>query len=237
MSARTILVVGGVSGIGECVVEQLHKREYNLIVTSRDTAGQAERDGIQYIEMDVKQGAEPLNAISGPLHGVVYCPGTITLKPFARMTDEDFQEDYEINLLGAVKVLRACLPALKRADTHPSVVLFSSVAAQTGMPFHASISAAKGAVEGLTRALAAEFAPHIRVNAIAPSLTNTRLAEPLISREKQLELAKARHPLKRIGDPQSMARVAVFLLEDHAEFVTGQIFHIDGGLSSVRLFD
>ncbi len=169
------------------------------------------------------------------LDGLVYFPGTITLKPFHRLSDADFLRDYEVNALGAVRLIRAALPALKKAEA-ASIVLFSTVAVRTGMPFHASIAAAKGAVEGLGRSLAAELAPRIRVNVIAPSLTNTPLASGLLGSNEKVEAAKNRHPAKTLGDPADFARLVDFLLSDASRFMTGQVIKMDGGLSSLRLF-
>ena len=142
--------------------------------------------------------------------------------------------DFQINCLAAVRLLRANLEALKRAD-NASIILFSSVAVQTGFPFHASISAAKGAVEGLVRALAAELSPKIRVNGIAPSLTDTPLASSILSSPEKLEVSAQRHPMKRIGDPSEVAKAVQFLLGEDSGFITGQVFHVDGGISSLKV--
>ena len=152
-----------------------------------------------------------------------------------RLSEDDFLHDLQVNLLGANRVLQQALPALKNSPS-ASVVFFSTVAVQIGMPFHASIAAAKGAIEGLTRSLAAELAPKIRVNCIAPSLTDTRLAAPLLGDEKRREAAAERHPLKKIGHPKQVAEQVAYLLSDAAQFTTGQILRPDGGLSSIRLF-
>ena len=157
------------------------------------------------------------------------------MKPFHRLIEEDFLNDLQVNLLGATRALQLALPALKKSPS-ASVVLFSTIAVKCGMPFHASIAAAKGAVEGLTRSLAAEWAPKIRVNAIAPSLTDTKLAASLLGDEKRREAAAERHPLKSIGQPEHVAEIVSYLLSDAAKFTTGQILRPDGGLSSVRLF-
>jgi NAD(P)-dependent dehydrogenase (short-subunit alcohol dehydrogenase family) len=167
---------------------------------------------------------------------VVYCPGSIRLRPFHRLKTQDFLSDLEINLLGAVKAIQACLPGLKKADAPASIVLFSTVAVKTGMPFHASIASAKGAIEGLTRSLAAEFAPRIRVNAIAPSLTDTNLAKTLLSDDGKRTAAAERHPLKRVGTPADIAAAAKFLLDDSASWITGQIIAVDGGMGAIRTF-
>ena len=193
--------------------------------------GRAER----HLTWDATAGDFPVDQLPETLEGLVYCPGSIRLQPFSRLRDEDFRADFELNLLGAVRVLRAALPCLKAAG-RASVVLFSTVAVGTGMPMHASIAAAKGAVEGLTRSLAAELAPGIRVNAIAPSLTDTPLAAGLLRSERQRAAAAERHPLGRIGQPSDLAAAALFLLSEEAGWVTGQVLHVDGGMGGLRRF-
>lgn len=170
------------------------------------------------------------------LDGLVYCPGTITLKPFPRLSTSDFQTDFQVNVFGAIAALQSALPALKKSSS-PSVVLYSTIAVSQGMPFHASIASSKGAVEGLTRSLAAEWAPLIRVNAIAPSLTNTPLAGTMLNSAAKTEAASKRHPLSRVGQPDEVAALTEYLLSDSSQFMTGQVLHVDGGLSSVRLFN
>ena len=162
---------------------------------------------------------------------MVYCPGSITLKPFHRLSPDDFLADYQKNVLGAVRVLQFYFRTLKK--NQGSVVLFGTVASQQGMPFHASIAAAKGGLESLSRSLAAEWAPHIRVNTVNPSLTDTSLAEMLLSTDQKRENAANRHPLKKIGSPADIAQAAVFCLEN--EWVTGQTIGVDGGMSTVRV--
>jgi NAD(P)-dependent dehydrogenase (short-subunit alcohol dehydrogenase family) len=189
----------------------------------------------RHLTWDATAGDFPVDQLPETLEGLVYCPGSIRLQPFSRLRDEDFRVDFEVNLLGAVRVLRAVLPSLKAAD-RASVVLFSTVAVGTGMPMHASIAAAKGAVEGLTRSLAAELAPGIRVNAIAPSLTDTPLAAGLLRSERQRAAAAERHPLGRIGQPSDLAATARFLLSEEAGWVTGQVLNVDGGMGALRRF-
>jgi NAD(P)-dependent dehydrogenase (short-subunit alcohol dehydrogenase family) len=166
------------------------------------------------------------------LDGLVYCPGSILLKPFKSLGVQQFQADFELNVLGAVRCLQAAEGALKKGNA-PSVVLFSTVAVKKGMPFHASIAAAKGAVEGLARSLAAEWAPIVRVNAIAPSLTDTPLAERLLASEEKRKAAADRHPLKRVGTAAEMASLAAYLLSPAAGFITGQVVGADGGMGSL----
>ena len=178
----------------------------------------------------------PTEGIPEVLHGVAYCPGSIRLRPFRQLKSGEFVEDFRINLLGAVTVLQAYLPLLKKAEPSASVVLFSTVAVQTGMPHHASVASAKAAVEGLTRSLAAEFAPRIRVNAIAPSLTDTPLAKNLLSSEEKRKASADRHPLRRIGTSQEIANSAAHLLSDACAWITGQVLAVDGGMSALRTF-
>jgi len=173
MDAKKYLIVGGSSGIGIEIVNELANRGDEIYVGSRTSDKLAGLRGVHHLRLDVAQPPDLLEGLPEALHGVAYCPGTIRLKPFQRLTREDFLEDLQVNFLGAAHIIKACLPNLKNSATGASIVLFSTVAVTTGMPFHASIAAAKGAVEGLTRSLAAELAPRIRVNAIAPSLTDT----------------------------------------------------------------
>lgn len=230
MSLGHVLVVGGSHGIGLSVVEQLLENRYEVTVASR-TNNAINHLPLTYIEMDVMNEVESLNDL-GPLRALVYCPGSINLKPFTSLSTSDFISDFEINVLGAIRCIKATLPALKAGNG--SIVLFSSVAASQGMAYHASVAASKGAIEALCRSLAAEFAPTVRVNAIAPSLTDTPLAAHLLNHEKKRELNEQRHPLKRIGRAEDIASMAVHLISDHGSWITGQVFAIDGGLSTLR---
>jgi 3-oxoacyl-[acyl-carrier protein] reductase len=225
-----ILIVGGSSGIGASVAHHAMEAGHQITLLGRKTPSHAGYH--HFFEFDVTRD-EPLPDEIQSIDHLIYCPGSIRLKPFHRLSQEDFLNDWQINFLGAVKILQKAFPLLKNG-TNPSVLLFSSVAAQTGMNFHASIAAAKAAVEGLSLSLAAEWAPTIRVNAIAPSLHNTPLAASLLnSPEKEMAAAK-RHPLQRIGNPNHLAQLVLFLLSPGANFITGQILKADGGLSSLR---
>ena len=236
MDTKKFLVVGGSSGIGLQITKTLHERDNNVYVGSRSNDALAPLDGLQHLAIDVQADSLNFEGLPDVLNGIVYCPGTIRLKPFQRLTVDDFLEDWQVNFLGAVKTIQACLPNLKKSTTGAAIVLFSTVAVQTGMPFHASVAGAKAAVEGLTRSLAAEFAPRIRVNAIAPSLTDTPLAQGLLSSEEKRKASAERHPSKRIGTPQEIAQIAIHLLSDASAWMTGQIIHVDGGMSALRTF-
>ena len=230
--SKHIAIIGGTSGIGRATVAQLQAAGHTLHVACRAPEKLADL-GIEAQSFDA--------AAPGPLtwperlDGFVYFPGSISLKPFHRLTAEDFQRDLQVNLFGAIAALQSALPALK-ASGNASVVLFSTVAVAQGMPMHASISAAKGAVEGLAKSLAAEWAPAIRVNVIAPSLTDTPLAGALLNSDLKKEAAAKRHPLQQVGRSEDMAALVAHLLSGHARFMTGQVLHVDGGLSSVRTF-
>lgn len=234
---KLILVVGGTSGIGLETARQLKEKGAKVLTASRNNSEEAQKLGLQHIELDVMQFDSSFVAqLPEVLHGVVYCPGSIKLKPFERLQLEDFRNDLELNVLGAVQVLKAVMPLLKKSEG-ASVVLFSTVAAQLGMPFHASIATAKGAIEGLTVTLAAEYAAAgIRFNAVAPSLINTPLASSLLSTPEKVEAAGKRHPLGRVGQPQDMAQAACFLLSDDSAWMTGQVLHVDGGMSTIKMF-
>lgn len=226
MEDKNIVIIGGTSGIGQALVKMLKAKGANLFLYSRSGEGGA--------KLDVLQDIETIDGLPDEIHGLVYCPGSINLKPFHRFTVADFREDFEINLLGAVRVMQACYKNLKKSK-NASVVLFSTVAVQSGMSFHSSIGSAKGALEGLGRSLAAEWAPsNIRVNLIAPSLTDTPLAKQLLATEDKQEASNKRHPLGRYGKPEDIAAAAAYLLSDEAAWMTGQVMHIDGGMSSVK---
>lgn len=229
---KNIVVVGGTKGIGKSIVELL--QNCNVYVIARSPVDFEERDNIHFVQHDVTQAPINLPTLPDVIDGLVYCPGSINLKPFHRLTDADFLSDWQVNFMGAVSVIQALLQNLKRSDD-PSIVLFSTVAVTVGMPFHASVAAAKGAVEGLTRSLAAEFAPRIRVNCIAPSLTQTPLADKLVNTPEKIEAGAKRHPLQRIGQPADVAELACFLLLNKAGWITGQVMHVDGGMSTLKV--
>jgi len=236
MDSHNYLIIGGTSGIGLAIVEILREEGHQLYVTARNRGELPEDSAVHFFAHDITEPQFPIEKLADSLQGLVYCPGTIQLKPFMRLQEDDYLEDFRVNFLGATAAIRSCLPLLRKSSTGASIVMFSTVAVTVGMPFHASVACAKGAIEGLTRSLAAEFAPQIRVNAIAPSMTDTRLAQPFLNTEQKSELAKARHPLKRVGAPDDIAAMAVFLLMQKSSWITGQILHVDGGISGVQLF-
>jgi len=236
MGSASFVVVGGSSGIGLEVTRRLAAKKFSVMMISRSADSLADLSGVNHLTVDVTRDEIDAGSLPDRIQGLIYCPGSIHLRPFHRLKEDDFLADLQINLLGAVKAIQACLPGLKKADRPSSIVLFSTVAVRTGMPFHASIASAKGALEGLTRSLAAEFAPKIRVNAIAPSLTDTRLAKTLLSDDGKRAAAADRHPLKRFGNPGDIAAAATFLLEDSSSWVTGQVIAVDGGMGALRTF-
>ncbi len=224
------VIVGASSGIGFELAKILSTSN-NITALSRSEKDVNNLSNTTFYSVDISEENPNFPVIDKPIDGLIYCPGTINLKPFRSLRSEDYLNEWNINFLGAVKTIKHFLPQLQHAE-NSSIVLFSTVAVQTGMAFHASIAAAKGAVEGLTRSLAAEFAPKVRVNAVAPSLTNTPLADKLINAEAKLKSAEDRHPLKKIGTPNDIANAVQYLL--NANWVTGQIISVDGGMSALR---
>jgi len=228
--SKNILVIGGSSGIGKSLVEKLLLDGNSVYTACRNTDQVPVGAETQYL--DVTNFDSSTLDLPEVLHGLVYCPGTINLKPFHRITIEEFQHEFNVNYFGAVKIIQATLKALKAGSA--SVVLYSTVAVTQGMPFHAGIASAKGAIEGLAKSIAAEYAPTIRVNVVAPSLTNTSLAEKLLSNEQKIEASAQRHPLKRVGSSNDLAEITKFLLSDNASWITGQVIGVDGGMSAIR---
>lgn len=227
------LVIGGSSGTGLQVVKDLVNEGHSVWAASRTEGGLSGINGVQWQQFDVTDPETELSNLPDVIDGLVYSPGTINLKPFHMIREKVFRDEMEVNFFGAVRVIQSVLSKLKNSD-QAAIVLFSTVAVQTGMPFHASISASKGAIEGLTRSLAAEFAPKIRVNAIALSLVDTPLAERLLNNEKKREASAERHPLGRVGKTSDSSEATQYLLSPRSGWISGQILQVDGGMSALR---
>ncbi|MDB4075793.1 MAG: SDR family oxidoreductase [Crocinitomicaceae bacterium] len=230
---KKYLIIGASSGIGKALAEELLNQGHQVIGTHNSNRIEYTNSNLESVHFDVM--AEELNFdfIPDELDGLIYCPGAIKLLPFKRLKSEDILSDFQLQVAGAVSVIQNCLPAL-RNGVDPSIVLFSTVAVQSGFNFHTQVSMSKGAIEGLTKALAAELAPTIRVNAIAPGLTDTPLASKLLNTSEKKEANAQKHPMKRIGEPEDLANMAAFLLSEKSSWITGQIIHIDGGMSTLN---
>ncbi|RMA64584.1 SDR family NAD(P)-dependent oxidoreductase [Ulvibacter antarcticus] len=228
---KNILLIGGSYGIGNEIANLL-KDSHNVHIASRSNENPSE--GITHYFFDALTDNILDLELPEEIHGFVYCPGSINLKPFKMLRPENFEEDMQLNFFSLVKVIQQLLPKFKAAGSS-SLVFFSTVAVKTGMPFHTSIAASKGAIEGFAKALAAEYAPSFRVNVIAPSLTDTPLASKLLNNEDKIVKMGDRHPLKRVGTAKDIAAMATFLLTDQSSWITGQILGVDGGISTLNL--
>lgn len=226
-------IVGGSSGIGLSLANLLAGEGHQVYATYNTHPIQTENNGVSYHPLNVLDETTSVDFLPEILDGIIYCPGSINLRPFDRIKPVDFLSDYNLQVAGAVKLIQAVLPWLKKS-ANASITLFSTVAVQNGLPFHSQVSASKGAIEGLTRALAAELAPSIRVNCIAPSLTDTPLAAGLLNTDVKREANAQRHPLKKIGSAADIANIAAFVISEKASWITGQIMHVDGGMSSIK---
>jgi 3-oxoacyl-[acyl-carrier protein] reductase len=232
---KNILIIGASKGIGLEAATLATQAGMTVYTASRTSTPALEALQTQHSLLDVANDDCSTLPLPSQLHALIFCPGSITLKPFNRLQPADYLADYQQNVIGAVKIIQQALPALKQADGGASIVLFSTVAAKLGMGFHASIAAAKGAVEAFAKSLAAELAPqNIRVNCIAPSLTNTSLAAALLNTPEKLEASNKRHPLGRIGTAQEVAQTALYLCSDAASWITGQVLGVDGGMGSLK---
>jgi NAD(P)-dependent dehydrogenase (short-subunit alcohol dehydrogenase family) len=227
------LVVGASSGMGQAIANQLVNEGHQVYVTYHTQPIQSGQN-INAFQLNVLDEQLNLSNLPESIDGLVYCPGAINLRPFARIQANDFVDDFNLQVTGAIKVIQASLPALKKSGS-ASIILFSTVAVQLGLNFHTQVAVSKGAIEGLTKALSAELAPTIRVNCIAPSLTDTPLAASLLNTEQKIEANAQRHPLKRIGTANDIAEMACFLLSSKSSWITGQILHVDGGMSTVKI--
>jgi len=226
---RKIVVVGGSKGIGQAIVTSLV--EENVVINISRSAPLQPHANLTHYNCDILTDELPeIEAVDT----LIYCPGSINLKPISRLKLTDFREDFEINVIGAVKAVQKYLPKLKNGNS-PSILMFSTVAAKLGMPYHASIAASKAAIEGLAKSLGAELAPNIRVNVIAPTVTETDLAAKLLRNEKMVENITDRHPLKKFLKPNEVADLATFLISEKANSISGQIFELDCGIVSFKI--
>jgi NAD(P)-dependent dehydrogenase (short-subunit alcohol dehydrogenase family) len=233
MTSKNYIIIGGSSGIGKALTRSLANSGHHIFATYHTTEITTESN-ITAFNYNVLTDDLDTSLLPDAIDGIVYCPGSINLAPFKRIKPEAFKADFDLQVIGAIKTIQAVLPLLKKG-VNPSIVMFSTIAVQNGFNFHSQVSVSKGAIEGLTKALAAEFAPTIRVNAIAPSLTNTPLASKLLNSEEKVAANAARHPLKTVGRPDNIGEIAAFLLSESASWMTGQIIHVDGGLSTLKI--
>ena len=232
--SKKYLVIGASSGIGKQSAEQLASLGFEVYGTYNKKEISSTISNLEFFPLNVLDEHPNFDFLPDTLDGLVYCPGNISLRPFARIKSEDFMADFNLQVLGAIRCIQAVLPRLKNSE-NASIVLFSTVAVQLGLGFHSQVAVSKGAIEGLTRALAAELAPKIRVNCIAPSLTDTPLAASLLSSDEKREANAQRHPLKKIGTTQDIANMVEFLVTDKSSWMSGQILHLDGGMSSLKV--
>lgn len=232
--SKHFVVIGGSHGIGHGITRRLMSDGHNVTVVSR-TTGELEIGNAQltHVVADVTQPL-PDDLFPDAMDGLAYCPGSINLGPIRGINAEGIIDEFRLNVVGAIRCIQAALKPLK-ASGGGSVVMFSTVAVQQGLPMHSTVASVKGAVEGLTRSMAAELAPNIRVNAIAPALVDTPLAERLLSSEEKREAMGKRHPLGRVGTVDDIAAVAQFLLAGESTWITGQVLGVDGGLSSLKI--
>jgi NAD(P)-dependent dehydrogenase (short-subunit alcohol dehydrogenase family) len=228
--SKNILLIGGSHGIGLDMAKSLSEN-CNVFIASR-TAEELGTLNVTHIPFDVTTDELDVALLPEELHGFAYCPGSINLKPFKMMSLETFQEDMQLNFFGLVKVVKSVMPRMQEGS---SMVFFSTVAVGVGMPFHSSVAAAKGAIEGFAKSMAAEYAPKVRINVVAPSLVDTTLAKRLLNNDRKREMMAERHPLKRVGEVADIANIAVFLLSDNSTWMTGQIVGVDGGISTLNV--
>ena len=227
---KNILLIGGSHGIGLSLAKILTS-DHQVFVASR-TNDLLHDLPVTHIPFDAQKDVLNISNLPERLDGFVYCPGSINLKPFKMLSAETFKEDMEINFFSMIRIVKDIIPRMEEGS---SMVFFSTVAVSTGMPFHTSVAAAKGAIEGFTKAMAAEYAPKIRCNVIAPSLVDTPLAARLLNNDRKKEMMASRHPLKQVGAPEDIAQMAAFLLSDRSKWITGQVMGVDGGLSTLNI--
>ena len=226
---KTYIIIGGSKGIGNAILKTIVAN--NVVINISRTKPELIHENLRHFPCDVLN--EDLPDID-QADGLIYCPGSINLKPISRLSIDDFKNDFDINVLGAVKAIQKYLPILKNGNK-PSILLFSTVASKLGMPYHASIATAKSGVEGLVKSLGAELAPTIRINAIAPTVTDTDLASKLLRNVKMIENITERHPLKKFLNPEEVADMAEFLLSNKSASISGQTFQMDCGIVTFKI--
>jgi NAD(P)-dependent dehydrogenase (short-subunit alcohol dehydrogenase family) len=229
---KNYVIIGASTGIGRQTALQLATHS-NVFGTYNKTSTES-TPNLSYHLVNVLDENIDLSFLPETIDGLVYCPGSINLKPFARIKPEDFVQDYQLQVVGAIKIIQQLLPKLKTSP-QASIVLFSTVAVQTGFNFHTQVAASKGAIEGLTKALSAELAPTIRINCIAPSITDTPLAGSILNTDEKKEANAQRHPLKKIGTASDIAHMVEFLLSEKSSWMTGQVLHVDGGMGTIKM--
>jgi NAD(P)-dependent dehydrogenase (short-subunit alcohol dehydrogenase family) len=229
---KNYLIIGASTGIGRALAEQLANQA--TVYGTYNTTEPEHLANVNYQKFDVLSDDYANLDLPETLDGIVYCPGSINLKPFHRFSEQDILEDVRLQVTGGLKAVQSNLKSLKNASK-ASVVFVSTVAVQKGFAFHTQVSISKGAVEGMTKALAAELAPHVRVNCVAPSLTDTKLADRLLNSEEKKAAHGKAHPLGRVGEPEDIANTLRFLLSEDASWITGQIIHVDGGRSTLNM--
>jgi NAD(P)-dependent dehydrogenase (short-subunit alcohol dehydrogenase family) len=226
---KNIVIIGGSKGIGSAIL--LQQLETNFVYNISRNAPDITHPNLKHFSVDVLQDTFPeIESIDA----LIYCPGSINLKPIGSLSIDDFRNDFEINVIGAVKAIQKYLPVLKKG-TNPSIVLFSTVAAKLGMPFHASIATAKAGVEGLVKSLGAELASVVRINAIAPTITETSLAAGILRNDRMKENMVERHPMKGYLKPEEVANMANFLISENAKSISGQVFEMDYGIVTFKI--
>ena len=225
---KNILIIGGTKGIGKAIVEQLVNENLVMCMSRNST----EFSHNNYTHTTFDSTVDELPDVE-KVDTLIYCPGSINLKPISTLSIDDFRKDFEINVIGAVKAIKKYIPLLKKG-LNPSILLFSTVATKLGMPYHASVSASKSAIDGIVKTLGAELAPKIRINAIAPTITKTELASKILRNDKVVENMIERHPLKKILSPEEVSKMAKFLISEDASSISGQIINMDAGIVSFK---
>ena len=227
---KNILLIGGSYVIGSSLAQIL--AENNQVIIASRSKPENDLNNVKHITFDASNDEIDLNQLPETIDGFVYFPRSINLRPFRGLSIDSFKQDLEINVISLIKVLKSIFPKLNTSD-NPSLVFLSTVAVSQGMPFHSSVATAKGAIEGLAKSLAAEYAPKMRVNVIAPSIVDTPLANRFLNNETKVQKSAEKHPLNRVGNKEDIAEMISFLLSDKSSWMTGQILNVDGGLSTI----